>query len=104
MLVALRYMATGNFQLTLGDCGDLSQPSVSKCLKHVSAAIARLAPQYIKFPAPHEEGLAMQQFHSIANMPGTIGLVDGCLIPIRSPGGPNAELLAVQMQEKLFCT
>ncbi|KAG7158404.1 hypothetical protein Hamer_G029570, partial [Homarus americanus] len=27
LLVAMRYMATGNFQITLGDCSDMSQPS-----------------------------------------------------------------------------
>ncbi|KAG0724949.1 hypothetical protein GWK47_039535 [Chionoecetes opilio] len=35
LLVALRYLATGNFQLTLADTADMSQPSVSRCLKTV---------------------------------------------------------------------
>lgn len=92
LLVALRYMATGNFQLTLGDCTDMSQPSVCICLRHVSAAIARLAPEYIKFPDPANENDIMQQFTRIAGMPGVIGCVDGTHIAIKSPGGPNAEL------------
>ncbi|KAK3892025.1 hypothetical protein Pcinc_004114 [Petrolisthes cinctipes] len=30
LLVALRYMASGNFQITMGDCGEMSTASVSK--------------------------------------------------------------------------
>ncbi|KAK4299332.1 hypothetical protein Pmani_028391 [Petrolisthes manimaculis] len=52
LLANLRYVATGNFQLTLGDCTDMSQSSVSKIVKNVCIAIASLAPEYIKFPNP----------------------------------------------------
>ncbi|KAG7157148.1 nuclease HARBI1-like 8, partial [Homarus americanus] len=69
LLVAMRYMATGNFQLTLGDCSDMSQPNVSKFVRNVSAAIATLAPDYIKFPFLEREEEFMQEFASIAGMP-----------------------------------
>ena len=70
----------------------MSQPSVSKIVKNVSAAIASLAPEIIKFPNPATEGQVMQQFSAIAGMPGVIGCVDGTHIPIKSPGGPNSEI------------
>ena len=92
LLVALRYMATGNFQLTLGDCADMSQSSVSMCLRNVSAAIAQLATDFIKFTTPENENELMQKFSRIAGMPGVIGCVDGTHIPILSPGGPTPEL------------
>ncbi|XP_042228180.1 putative nuclease HARBI1 [Homarus americanus] len=92
LLVAMRYMATGKFQITLGDCSDMSQPSVSKCVRNVSAAIATLAREYIKFPSPEREEEFMQEFASIAGMPSVIGCVDGTHIPIKSPGEPNPEL------------
>ncbi|XP_064109980.1 putative nuclease HARBI1 [Macrobrachium nipponense] len=91
-LVTLRYMATGNFQLTLGDCSDMAQSSVSRCLKDVCAAVATLAQEFIKFPTPQDENKMMMEFSQIAGMPGVIGCVDGTHIPIKSPGGPNAEL------------
>ncbi|KAG0717769.1 putative nuclease HARBI1 [Chionoecetes opilio] len=92
LLVALRNLATGNFQLTLADTADLSQPSVSRCLKTVVHAIAEVAPRYIRFPTPAEEAGVMQAFSTIAGMPGYIGCLDGTLIPVRGPGGEEAEL------------
>ena len=58
----------------------------------MSAALVDLAHIYIKFPEPGEEGAVMQAFSAYANMPGCIGCIDGTLIPIRSPGGPDAEV------------
>ncbi|KAG0727918.1 putative nuclease HARBI1 [Chionoecetes opilio] len=92
LLVALRYLATGNFQLTLADTADMSQPSVSRCLKTVVHAIAEVAPRYIRFPTPAEEAGVMQAFSTIAGMPGCIGCLDGTLIPVRGPGGEETEL------------
>ncbi|KAG0712661.1 hypothetical protein GWK47_017978 [Chionoecetes opilio] len=37
-LIAIRCMATGDHQRTLGDCHDVSQTTVSECLKIVSRA------------------------------------------------------------------
>ncbi|KAG0710185.1 hypothetical protein GWK47_023346 [Chionoecetes opilio] len=39
-LIAIRCMATGDHQRTLGDSHDVSQTTVSECLKTVSRAIA----------------------------------------------------------------
>ncbi|KAG0726532.1 putative nuclease HARBI1 [Chionoecetes opilio] len=92
LLVGLRYLATGNFQLTLADTADMSQASVSRCLKMVVHAIAEVAPRYIRFPTPAEESGVLQAFSTITGMPGYIGCVDGTLIPVRGPGGEEAEL------------
>ncbi|KAG0714598.1 putative nuclease HARBI1 [Chionoecetes opilio] len=56
LLVSLRYLATGNFQLTPADTADMSQASVSRCIKKVVHAIAEVAPRYIRLPTPAEEG------------------------------------------------
>lgn len=92
LLATLRYLATGDYQLTLADCSDMSQPSVCRIVMNVSAAIASLAQDYIKFPNPAAEGQVMQDFSAIAGMPGVIGCIDGTHVPIISPGGPNAEI------------
>lgn len=92
LLVTLGYLASGSYQLSMGDCNDMSQPTASKCICKVSAAIAELAPDFIKFPEPEEEEKIMQQFSSIAGMPGVIGCIDGTHVPIKSPGGDDADL------------
>lgn len=92
LLVTLRYYATGDLQLTVADCSYISQPSVSICVQNVTYAICQLSAEYIKFPSPAEEDDMMRKFQEVTRMPGVIGCIDGSLIPIRSPGGPDAEL------------
>ena len=92
LLTTLRYLSTGNFQLTIGDCTDMSQPSVSKIVSNVSVVIANLAADYIQFPNPATEKNEMRKFFTTGGMPGIIGCVDGTHVPIKSPGGPNAEI------------
>ncbi|XP_042207033.1 uncharacterized protein LOC121855887 [Homarus americanus] len=90
--VALRYLATDDLQLTVGDTADMSQASVCRSTKRVTCAITTIAPLYIWFPTPAEETTAMQDFSIIANMPGCIDCIDGTLIPIIGPGGNDSEL------------
>lgn len=78
--------------MTVGDCTDLSQPSVSKIVSSVSAAIGYLAADHIKFPNVASERNEMRKFFTIGGMPGVIGCVDGTHVPIKSPGGHNAEI------------
>lgn len=92
MLVALRYLATGNFLLTVGDCQDISKSSAGRAVREMAQLIAYLAPDYIKFPQPEEAHRLAQKFYEVAGMPGVLGCVDGTHIPIRSPGGDNVEM------------
>lgn len=92
LLAALRYLATGNFQLTLADMADTSQADLSRCIRRVVHDIAKVAQRYFRFSIPEEESAVMQAFSTIAGMPGCTGCVDGTLIPVRGPGGDDAEL------------
>lgn len=92
LLVALRYLATGNFQLTVADTADMSQASASRCIRRVVRAITEVSARHIRFPTPAEEDAIMQAFSTIAGMPGCIGCIDGTLIPIRGPSGHDTEL------------
>ncbi|XP_050517180.1 putative nuclease HARBI1 [Diabrotica virgifera virgifera] len=93
LLVALRFYATGNFQIVTGDLRGFSQPTVSRCIFKISRLLAQLLPTYIKFP----EGLENQRknqrlFYAIANFPKVTGCIDCTHIPIKSPGGNMAEV------------
>lgn len=90
--MTLRYIATGNIQRTSGDYTDMSQSSASNCVKNVAAAIAQLAPEYIKFPDPAKEDELMNQFVTRhGGMSGVIGCIDGMHVPIKVPGRRTAE-------------
>lgn len=52
--VALRFYATGSFQLVQGDLLGLSQPTVSRIVRRVSEIIAGHSKDFIKFPSPAE--------------------------------------------------
>ncbi|KAK4326024.1 hypothetical protein Pmani_003447 [Petrolisthes manimaculis] len=61
LLVTFRYFATGDLQLSMGDCSDMSQQAVNNCIKTVTYAICQLSADYIKFPGPAEEYNIMRQ-------------------------------------------
>lgn len=51
LAIALRYYATGSFQLTVGDTLDISQSAVFKCIDSVSKVIdEELFDQFVYFP------------------------------------------------------
>lgn len=72
----------------------LSQPSVSRIVRDVSIAIAELRPQFIHSPgvAPRGTHQIRQEFYALGNFPNVIGAIDGTHIPIKNPGGPEADL------------
>lgn len=91
MLVILRYLATGNHQLTIADCYDVSQPLVCHCIHHVSQAIARMSHSIIKMPNNDETPRVVENFMAIAGMPGVIGCIGCTHIPIKRPSVDQPE-------------
>uniref|UniRef100_A0A8D8M1Q1 Nuclease HARBI1 n=4 Tax=Cacopsylla melanoneura TaxID=428564 RepID=A0A8D8M1Q1_9HEMI len=92
LLVGLRYYATGSFQLTSGDLGGVSKATVCRCIQRVSNGIASLGQNIIKFPGTAEERRkVIEEFYNIGLFPGVVGTIDCTHIPIKSPGGENAE-------------
>jgi hypothetical protein len=87
MLTAIRYYATGSFQLLDADTVHLSQPNISRIVTRVTDALVRKARSIIKFPFDEagqdniKEGFYTPQ-HRIPNV---LGCVDGSLVPIKSP-------------------
>lgn len=55
ILIALRFYATGCFQLVTADLFGVSQSTVSRIVLRVSKAIAELAKQDIRFPSSEDE-------------------------------------------------
>ena len=89
--VALRFYATGHFQITDDDLIGILQPSVCRIIERVSQAIAKRKSQFIKFPTADSLQDIKLQFKDIGDIPGAVGCIDCSHIPISSPGGEEAE-------------
>ena len=93
LLIALRFYATGTFQLVVGDTIGVHKSTVCRILHHVTAAIANLRAKYVHFPdTADERHCTMHRFYAVSGMPGVIGAIDCTHIPIESPGGNDAEI------------
>lgn len=91
MLIFLRYYATGSFQEATSDLQQVSKPTVSRCIARISAAIAKLSVDYIKFPSEDELDDIKMEFYSIDSFPGIIGAIDCTHIPFQARGEENRE-------------
>jgi len=93
LLIALRFYATGSFQLVIGDLFAVDKATVCRTLHRVTRAIAELRKNYVCFPDTGEkQRQIMQQFHSQSKLPGVIGAIDCTHIPVQSPGTDDAEI------------
>ncbi|CAI6360995.1 unnamed protein product [Macrosiphum euphorbiae] len=90
VLIALRFYASGNDQRVNGDTLGYSQASVSIVVKEVSGLQAKCGKKWIRFPSNLQD--TKEQFYLIGEFPGVIGAIDCTHVPIKSPGGNNAEM------------
>ena len=93
LLVALRFYATGSFQLVVGDTANIDSATVCRTLHRVSRAIAGLRDRYVVFPETDDmRRKVMKEFHAKSKLPGIVGAIDCMHVPIQSPGSPDAEI------------
>ncbi|XP_054276396.1 putative nuclease HARBI1 [Macrosteles quadrilineatus] len=91
-LVTLKFYASSGFLINVGDQNGIHKSTVSKIVKQVSEAIARLRPQFICMPSTQEEQSKTKLgFFEIARFPNCVGAIDCTHVKILSPGGDNAE-------------
>ncbi|CAG2229820.1 HARBI1 [Mytilus edulis] len=85
-MVALRFYATGSFQLVNADVHNISKSSVSNITRDVTQCLVRVCQQYVVMPTdPVELQSVMQGFYNVANFPNVVGAIDGTHIRIRAP-------------------
>ncbi|ESO82518.1 hypothetical protein LOTGIDRAFT_146596, partial [Lottia gigantea] len=86
IMVALRFYATGSFQMVNADVHNISRPSVSKITRDVTACLKRVCNDYIKMPTD-QTGLRniMRGFHEKTDIPSVVGAIDGTHIRIKAP-------------------
>ncbi|XP_062710124.1 uncharacterized protein LOC115256994 [Aedes albopictus] len=91
VLITMRYFGSASFEEVIADLQGIHQTTAGRIVKRVSHAIAALADQVITMPAEQEIQGINQQFFQMGKIPRVIGVIDGCHVPIISPGGDNAE-------------
>ena len=87
MLVALRYLAKGDFYSEASDIHGICRASMSRHLFAVVNTINRRLP--IRFPSEEEARPIHEEFYAVAGIPRVVGLVDGTLIAIKAPSGDD---------------
>lgn len=93
LLLTLRFYATGSFQILVGDTFAVHKSTACRIIHRVTAAIAGLRSNYVRFPTTGQERRdLMSSFHSVSGLPGVIGAIDCTHVPIQSPGGNEAEI------------
>lgn len=93
ILLTLRFYASGNFLITVGDYCGVSVSAACRVVKVVSFAIAKLSNKFICMPSSSEElQRTASSFYDIAKFPKVLGTIDCTHIRIQSPGGNEAEL------------
>ncbi len=91
VLITLRFFATGAFQMTIGDVIHIHQSTVSRIVRRVSVALARLKSRFVQFPQGRRARVAMAAFHDIADFPRVVSAIDCTHIKISNPGGEDAQ-------------
>ena len=86
VMVALRFYATGSFQLVNADVHRISKSGVSNIIRDMTQCLTRVCTQYITMPTAQADlNTVMQEFYNIANFPNVVGAIDGTHIIIKSP-------------------
>nr|XP_049706930.1 putative nuclease HARBI1 [Helicoverpa armigera] len=92
IIMALEFYACGSFQRCIGDAAGVHKSTVCRIIHRVSRAIAGLRTDWIAMPKNIEEmETEAKKFYEICAFPKVIGTIDCTHIPIKSPGGADAE-------------
>lgn len=86
IMVALRFYATGSFQMVNADVHNVSRTSVSKITKDVTQCLVGVCREFVVMPTDVAElRTIMHGFYEYANFPNVVGAVDGTHIRIKAP-------------------
>lgn len=89
LLIALRFYATGSFQMVYGDIFKTHRTTAGRIVREVTSALISIRSNFIKMPETDEElQCSMCKFYNFIRpngIPGIIGLIDGTHVKIISP-------------------
>ena len=87
LLCALRFYATGSFQIVVGDStAALSQSIICRFIRRLFVGLVRRLNEYIKYPTAHGEiEVNKKHFFDMAKFPQVTGLINCTHIRIQKP-------------------
>lgn len=86
VMVALRYLASNDFQIGVADEFCISQATVSNIVTKFCASLNRRVDQFISMPTSDQEKAAtFRRFYNIANFPKVLGCLDCTHVRIIQP-------------------
>lgn len=91
LLIALRFYATNDFELTSADLIGFSKTSISRYVHRVTIELAKLYSNFIQLVDASEVPQMYQKFNAIRGMPGVIGTIDCTQVPIMKPTDQDPE-------------
>uniref|UniRef100_A0A3B4Z5Z7 DDE Tnp4 domain-containing protein n=1 Tax=Stegastes partitus TaxID=144197 RepID=A0A3B4Z5Z7_9TELE len=83
VLITLRFLACGTFHRETADFCGVSESTVCKIVHKVCKAVCELRKDSIKFPDAVDQTTYKVQFYEYGNIPGVVGCIDGCHIPVK---------------------
>jgi hypothetical protein len=87
LLLALRFYALGSMLIAIGDFAGIHKSTACVIVHQVTAAIASLSPNLIRFPQnPDEVEEVRQEFYRIARFPRVAGVIDCTHVKMQSVG------------------
>lgn len=93
LLLTLRFYASGNMLIAVGDFLGVKKSTASRTIRRVSEAIAGLSHQFIRFPDSEVELRNITAgFFNVARFPKVIGAIDCTHIRMQSPGNADGEV------------
>ena len=85
MLVALRFFASGSFQIVVGDTILTHKSTTSRTIHRVSQALCARGQRWVHFPRQREANRQKRLFYAMASFPNVIGCVDGTHVKVQAP-------------------
>lgn len=88
VLTTLRFLAKGEYLSETSDIHGISKSSASRIVGRVCEALT-IRLEQIKMPTGSAVNETKRNFYDVSHFPNVIGCIDGTLIPIKGPNGPD---------------
>ena len=87
VLLALKFYATGDYIISVGDNVGVSKSTASKCISAVTQGLSGKLDQFVKWPVNFDA--VKRGFHEVGGFPNVCGCVDCTHVRIQAPNTPH---------------